>query len=480
MKKWVSVLCAVVIFLMSLGLSAASAAEAYQVTLSVEFVENLILSKYDVDLYVNGIEQETMRHGKNYNGSFYVPEGDNAIYFYKHGEKGVKGVISLTVNCDMTVSCRITCHSGDITVDKVKILENEPPVQQAEDNVPDEPAAQEEENSRPESSVAFSDIDFTAFTDEELELAAAAIKAEQRARIKTKLVISEENVSVMKGSTVKLTGEVVGLPEGVTASKLDWHSFDKSVATVSQGTITAVNAGTTTISCTSKLSDGTEVYSEVTVTVLVPVSSISLEKDSLSLGLKEEGYVVATVKPGNASNKELIYSSSDPSVAIVSADGVVTPVSVGTTEITVTPADGSKASAKCKVKVSAKSELNIPRNAGKMVLTLTDVKEVKGNYLAKPQSGNTFIVVSYTVENQGSDSKYVTYSDIEGYCNGYKLDVSNTLWICDNYNYLEDLAGGRKIKGEVCMEVPSDWKEIEVRYVPSVWSSDAASFKLYK
>ncbi|MGN0341631.1 MAG: Ig domain-containing protein [Roseburia sp.] len=60
--------------------------------------------------------------------------------------------------------------------------------------------------------------------------------------------------------------------------------------------------------------------------------------------------LTATVTPDNATNKEVIWTSSNTGVATVDANGKVTAVANGTCTITVTTADGSK-TATCTVKV---------------------------------------------------------------------------------------------------------------------------------
>lgn len=487
MRKAFLLICSLIMLFTSIVFVGASAAEAYLVDLSIEFEENWFFSTYDVDLYVNKTEQATLVHGKDYACSFYVPAGQNTIFFYKQGNKGIKGTLDLNVTDNTTVFCHITCHSDEVTISKIRIQSTQPEAN-ATRSLPDEFSAVPEQEAEELSTlpinqvISFADIDFSTFTDEELDLAAEAIKAEKRARMTTKIQLSNEEATIGKGKTLKLTGEVVDLPEGVTASKLTWSTSDKTIANIAQGTVTGVGPGTAVITCSATLSDGTELLSECQVTVIVPVSKITIAKQALTLGLKEPAIIAVTVSPANASDPRIEFTSSDPSVAIVSADGVITPVSTGTTIITATATDGSNASGKCTVKVTAKSELNIPRSTPDgMILTLTGVKTAKGNMLAKPESGNIFIIVDYVIENQSKSSETISYQDFEPYCNGYKLDVDNSLWVCDNYNYLDKLEPGRKLKGQFCIEAPADWKEIEIQFNKnSFWSSDSVSLMLYK
>lgn len=83
------------------------------------------------------------------------------------------------------------------------------------------------------------------------------------------------------------------------------------------------------------------VPNEVHYNPLVSVSGVELNKSELSLSKGETETLVATVLPSNASNKNVIWSSSNDSVATVSSNGLVTAVGDnGSTNITVTTVDG--------------------------------------------------------------------------------------------------------------------------------------------
>ena len=99
----------------------------------------------------------------------------------------------------------------------------------------------------------------------------------------------------------------------------------------------------------------------------VKVSSITLNQTSLTMTSKgQTASLTATVNPGNAANKSITWSSSNSSVATVSANGTVTAVANGTADITATAADGSGVSAKCNVTVKMPNNVrNITLEGGK-------------------------------------------------------------------------------------------------------------------
>lgn len=86
----------------------------------------------------------------------------------------------------------------------------------------------------------------------------------------------------------------------------------------------------------------------------VEVTSIQLNKSKKSLNIGETFTLTATLKPNDATNKSVTWSSSDTSVATVDENGVVTAVSEGTATITTTASNGVKAS--CTVTVKQKGD----------------------------------------------------------------------------------------------------------------------------
>ncbi len=86
--------------------------------------------------------------------------------------------------------------------------------------------------------------------------------------------------------------------------------------------------------------------------VIVPVESIELNANSLTLAAGEEAVLRATVTPANATDRIIVWTSSDESVAVVE-DGTVTAVEAGS--CTVTASVGEK-STSCSVVVKSKSD----------------------------------------------------------------------------------------------------------------------------
>lgn len=72
----------------------------------------------------------------------------------------------------------------------------------------------------------------------------------------------------------------------------------------------------------------------------VAVTSVTVVPDTVNLAVSDIQQLGTTVLPSDATNKQVNYTSSDETIATVSADGLVTAVAVGSATITVTTADG--------------------------------------------------------------------------------------------------------------------------------------------
>ena len=160
-----------------------------------------------------------------------------------------------------------------------------------------------------------------------------------------KVELDVTEVTLLKGESKNLIMTVT--PSDFTDA-VTWKSTDTNVVTVTDaGVINAVGAGTATV----KLTVG-NVSTQCKVTVLQPVTSISLNRTSLSLDALGTYQLVASVYPSTANNQNVVWESSDTSVATVDENGLVTALKKGTTTITVKSTDGSNISRSCTVTVN--------------------------------------------------------------------------------------------------------------------------------
>ena len=174
------------------------------------------------------------------------------------------------------------------------------------------------------------------------------------------VTLNKSNITLPAGNSENLTATLN--PTNATNKGLCWTSNDISVAKVEQnGKVTAVAAGTATITVTTK-NKGKTAKCNVTVQAAssgpvenpgdTAVESISLNKESLALSVGGSETLTATLLPANATNKKVEWDSSDPSKVTVDSNGKVTAVAITTEKVTITATAGAY-EATCKVTVIA-------------------------------------------------------------------------------------------------------------------------------
>jgi len=162
--------------------------------------------------------------------------------------------------------------------------------------------------------------------------------------------LDKTSLELTEGDKATLTATV--LPNNATNKNVSWSSSDEKVATVSTtGEVTAVAPGKAAITVTTE--DGAKTAKcELTVKAkTIHVESITLNKTELRLERLDRYTLTATVKPDNATNKEVKWTSSDETiVSIFMGNGNLWAHNAGTAIITATTVDGGL-TATCKVTV---------------------------------------------------------------------------------------------------------------------------------
>ena len=172
-----------------------------------------------------------------------------------------------------------------------------------------------------------------------------SIKFVDRQVSATSASLDQTALTLNKGASGQLTLTVT--PEDFT-DEVVWKSSDTAVVTVSDtGLVKAVGVGTATI----KVSVG-KASASCKVTVLQPVTSISLNRSSLTMEATDTFQLQASVYPSNAADQRVQWTSSDPAVASVDENGLVTALKKGTTTVTAAALDGSGVTRTCQVTVS--------------------------------------------------------------------------------------------------------------------------------
>jgi uncharacterized protein YjdB len=161
------------------------------------------------------------------------------------------------------------------------------------------------------------------------------------------VTVTPDQASLTVGDT--MTFKAVVKPDNATNKRIAWWvdcAPETAKIDVNTGLLTALGEGSFTVHATI-YGGGAEGTSNVTISKPVSVSGVTLDKTSISLMAGgEKGMLSATVLPGNAVDKNVSWSSSNPNIVTVenanlNNAGIVTPVAPGTADIVVSTEDGN-------------------------------------------------------------------------------------------------------------------------------------------
>lgn len=181
-----------------------------------------------------------------------------------------------------------------------------------------------------------------------------------------RILINEPPTQMFIGDNTTLVCSIA--PENVDNPTINWASSDPNVAEVSSsGKLLAKNAGTVRITATA--SNGIAASFDLVVEEK-SVESVSLDVDELSLFLGDTYQLRAEVAPADATNQELTWTSSEPSIVTVDESGKLSAVACGTATVTTTANNGVSDTVEITVeeiliedmKIIGPSEMQIGRN----------------------------------------------------------------------------------------------------------------------
>ena len=192
----------------------------------------------------------------------------------------------------------------------------------------------------------------------------SAVFLQQQQTVVTDIILSSSSLSLKVGESSTLSASVY--PSNATNKTVTWTSSNTSVATVNNGIVTAMSAGTVTIYA---FAGGKSSSCTVNVqTATISITGVTLSSTSLSLTVGGTATLTATVSPSNATNRTVSWSSSNTNVATVN-NGTVTAKSAGTATITAS-AGGKSASCTVTVQTTTINVAGISLNNSSLSLTV--------------------------------------------------------------------------------------------------------------
>lgn len=238
----------------------------------------------------------------------------------------------------------------------------------------------------------------------------------------TSVTLAPETLSIEEGKTAELTATIS--PANASDQQFSWDVKDTEIASVygytsETKTVTALKKGQTQITVTV---DGQTASCTVTVTPrTISVESITLNKTQLSLVKGATETLTATVLPTTATDKTVIWESSDTAVATVK-DGIVTAVAAGNATIT---AKAGEKTATCVVTVTNPSNSGSSSGGGsstpRYAVTVPDKTE-NGSLSVTPKNARRGSDVTITAT---PDKGYEVGDIVAKDANGNKLTLKD-------------------------------------------------------
>ena len=175
--------------------------------------------------------------------------------------------------------------------------------------------------------------------------------------IKAKSVSFENSEYNITSAGQKINVNASVLPEKTNNKTLEYKSSNEKIAVVDgEGNVTPVGNGTCQITATT--TDGSNLQAKCNVNVdikPIKVTDIKIRQKSYTIiSLNQTPSFRTTITPSNATNKEVKWTSSNENIAVVSENGIVTPVKNGTCKIIATTTDGTNLSASIDITVDFK------------------------------------------------------------------------------------------------------------------------------
>lgn len=234
----------------------------------------------------------------------------------------------------------------------------------------------------------------------------------------TGVTIEPSEAELNVGSSTKLTATV--LPENASNKNVVYSVDDESILSVDQdGNVTGLSLGTATVTVTTE-DGGFTASAEINV-IPVQVTGVGVSPEAASVGLGHTIQLTASIKPSNATNKNLSWSVSDETIISVDDRGTVTGLSGGTATVTVTTEDGG---------FTASAEITVyyaPANTWTAIGTLN--KDFCGVF-----NGDGYAVCGIYINTQES------YQGLFG--NSYSGSIIANLGVAESYIYGGLYVGG--------------------------------------
>jgi len=277
------------------------------------------------------------------------------------------------------------------------------------------------------TAVGPGNANITATTQDGSNLSATCAVTVQAASISvTGVTLDKATDSIATGGSDQLTAMIT--PDDAADQNVSWSSSDGSIATVNlDGMVTAVAPGSATITATTDDGSFTATCDVTVYTVSATGVSLSLTSDTITARSDTTlvaAVLIASMRPDNATDQNVTWSSDNQAVATVNQYGEVSAVEPGNANITATTDDGGFA-ATCAITVIPSLQV-IP------ISTAQGLENVSNNLTGNYQQTSNINLTGYSWVPIGD----IPYDDAQG----------NTEYQFESFSGNFD-GGGKKITG---------------------------------
>ena len=188
----------------------------------------------------------------------------------------------------------------------------------------------------------------------------------------TNIQLNSQEVTLKEDDIFTLTATVY--PENATNKNVFWSTSDSNIVTVDNGVVKAIKQGEAVVTVTANNGISASCYF---IVVEKPMEIVKIERIELNATeiSGEEGFeftLTASVYPEDATDKSVVWESSDENVVTISQSGKGRITGEGSAIITVTAEDGSGVKAECLVTGYAGIESNFANSDNKISIYSTD------------------------------------------------------------------------------------------------------------
>lgn len=237
------------------------------------------------------------------------------------------------------------------------------------------------------------------------------------------IVVSPSRLSGVCGDSGNFSLTVI--PEDAAISDITWSSSDSEIVSVSvDGSyVLGSKIGEATVTASAQTEGGARTLSATCEVTVLPTmaSAVILDRSELTLKVGTTDKISAKVLPETTSNQTIVWSSSNDDVAAVSADGIVTAISVG--EAVVMARCGS-VTAECRVTVEPIEAISIELNLTRLELPAKSVFGLVAFVFPENTTDKTVV--------WSSDDSSIASVDEHGFVTGVSVGSTTIRAICGN------------------------------------------------